>query len=314
MPPLESVHEQKTHKPHYALWAGIASVATVAILIVIKLVAYWQSGSVSILATLVDSFSDAAVSLINFMAIRYSLKPADEEHRYGHGKVEGLAALFQAAFIVGAGVFLVFESVSRFGDPRPVGDSGFVIFVMVVSMVLSSLLVWIQNYSLDHAPSLAVEADRAHYSGDIAVNGGVVAVLLGLKFGAPSWIDPAFAVVVALYLGVVAFGIACKGVDMLLDRELPDESRAEIRDLVSRHPQVQGMHDLRTRKSGMNVYISFDIELDPDQSLRKAHEVVIALEEDILRLFPNAEILIHKDPAGIHHVDSRHTVSGVHDQ
>lgn len=301
-------------KRHYALWAGSASVFTVTLLIAIKTFAFWQSGAVSILATLIDSLADAVVSMINFLAIRYSLKPADEEHRFGHGKIEGLAALFQAAFIAGAGVFLLFESLSRFTAPRPSEDSALVIVIMAVSMALSALLVFIQNRSLDHAPSLAVEAERAHYVGDIAINGGVIAVLVAMRLGAPQWLDPAFAIVVAAYLGYVARDIAGKGVDMLLDRELPDESREKIRALVHAHPAVRGMHDLRTRKSGMNIDISFDIELDPEQSLRKAHEVTIALEKELLKLFPNAEILIHKDPAGIRHTDSRHQVCGVHDQ
>lgn len=303
--------QENSYKPHYALWAGMASVATVALLIALKLFAFWQSESVSILATLIDSLSDAVVSVISFMAIRYSLKPADEDHRYGHGKVEGLAALFQAAFIVGAGVFLVFESISRFASPHPVTQNGFIIGIMTVSILLSALLVFIQNHSLKYAPSLAVEADKAHYSGDIAVNGGVVAVLVALQYGAPAWIDPAFAVVVAFYLAGVALVIAMKGVDMLLDRELPADLRKAIATRVLSHEGVMGIHDLRTYKSGMTVFISFDIELDPDLVLREAHEIVREVELELLQDFPHAEILIHADPAGDTH-DTRHQVSGVH--
>ncbi len=298
-------------QPRYAVWAGMASVCTVGLLVLIKAFAFWQSGAVSILATVIDSLADAVVSIVSFMAIRYSLKPADHEHRYGHGKVEGLAALFQAAFIVGAGAFLVFESISRFAVPHPVQDIPLVIGVMVLSIIFSALLVLVQNFSLKHAPSLAVEADRAHYSGDIAVNIGVVAILLALKSGAPPWIDPAFAVLVALYLALVARSIAMKGVDMLLDRELPDAERKAITAKVLAHEGVMGMHDLRTYKSGMTVFISFDIELAPELPLREAHEIVRAVELELLRDFPNAEILIHPDPAGDTH-DTRHQVSGVH--
>lgn len=297
-----------------ALYAGWASMIAVALLIGLKSFAYWQSGSVSILASLTDSLMDAAVSLMNLMAIVYSLKPADREHRYGHGKIEGLAALFQAAFIAGAGVFLTFESLRRFAGPAEGGEEGFaVIAIMVVSVILSLALTAIQRRSLKDAPSLAVESDIAHYSGDIVINGGVVAVLLALHWGAPPWIDPLFAAGVALYLGYTAKTVAAKGLDMLMDRELPDDNRARILETVSRNPAVRGVHDLRTRASGMDIHIAFDIELDPEQSLKQAHDVVIALERDLLALFPNAEIMIHMDPAGIRHTDSRHHVRGVHD-
>lgn len=297
---------------HYALWAGLASVVTVTLLIGIKGFAFWQSDAISILATLIDSLADAAVSAVNVMAIRYSLKPADREHRYGHGKVEGIAALFQAAFIVGAGVFLVLESLSRLAEPHAVEDgSVLVIVVMVISVALSALLVFIQNSSLKFAPSLAVEADKAHYSGDIAVNAGVVIVLLALQKGAPAWIDPVFAVAVAVYLAFTACQIALKGLDMLLDRELPDDVRKKITAKILTHDGVLGIHDLRTYKSGMTVFMSFDIEVDSDLSLRDAHDIVREVELKLLQDFPNAEILIHADPAGDTH-DTRHQISGVH--
>ncbi len=300
-------------RPGYAMVAGIASITVVTILIVIKTAAYWHSGSVSVLASLVDSLMDAAVSFINFMAIRYSLKPADHDHRYGHGKIEGLAALFQAAFIAGAGVFLLFEALRRVTRPEVVAPDMLVIGVMVTSVVLSLVLVLIQKFTLKYAPSLAVEADQAHYSGDIAINLGVIAVLGALYYGGPVWLDPLFAVAVVLYLGFIARQIALKGVDMLLDRELQDDSREKILDIIYRHPAVRGVHDLRTRKSGMEIYVAFDLELDPDKSLREAHAVANEIELQILAVLPNAQIMIHKDPAGVPHTDSRHPRSGVHD-
>ncbi|PJB71617.1 MAG: hypothetical protein CO093_04705 [Alphaproteobacteria bacterium CG_4_9_14_3_um_filter_47_13] len=292
-------------KRGYALVAGVASLVTVAVLIGIKGFAYFQSDSVSILGSLVDSLMDAGVSLINFMAIRYSLKPADHEHRYGHGKIEGLAAMFQAAFIAGAGVFLVFESLRRFTKPEVTESSLLVIGIMVVSVVLSLILILVQRFSLRYAPSLAVEAEHAHYSGDILMNGGVIVVLLALQYGAPSWLDPAFAVLIACYLGYTAKIIAEKGVNMLLDRELPDDLRAQIEDIILQHPEAKGVHDLRTRKSGMDIYIAFDLEIDPDKSLRSAHAIALKVERKILKAFPNAEIMIHTDPAGVPHIDSR---------
>jgi len=290
-----------------ALFAGAASIATVAVLILIQLIAYLENGSASILAALIDSFVDAGVSIMTFMAINISLKPADSEHRYGHGKIEGLAALIQAAFVAAAGFFLLLQAASRLFAP-PVSleqGSNLAIAVMVVSSVLSLILITIQKYSLNHAPSLAVEADKAHYSGDIVVSIGVICVLIAVRAGAPFWIDPLFAIFVAIYLGFTVKNIAANGLDMLLDRELPDTTREIITARVLDHPGVMGMHDLRTHKSGMRVFMSFDIELDPSLLLYHAHEIVRQVEHELLTQFPNAEILIHADPHGDTY-DTRH--------
>lgn len=294
-----------------ALLAGAASVVTVAALIVIKTYAFIQSGSASVLASLIDSCVDAAVSLATLFAIRLSLKPPDESHRSGHGKVEGLAALFQAAFIGGAGVFLLFETIHRFGSVHEIAAHGTAIVIMAVSVALSLLLVIVQKRSLKYAPSLAVEADHAHYATDIVVNLGALVVLFSLRAGAPLWIDPLFAVCVALYLAITVRSIAMQGLDMLLDRELPDTMREAIARIVMAHSGVLGMHDLRTGKSGMRVFMSFDIEADPDLPLHRAHAVARDVEHELLRDFPDADILIHVDPHGDPH-DTRHRVAGVH--
>jgi ferrous-iron efflux pump FieF len=307
------MHDLKKHafRPKLALVAGAASIATVAVLIIIKILAYLASGSASVLASLIDSLVDAGVSLISFLAIRHSLKPADEDHRHGHGKVEGLAALMQGAVICGAAVFLSFEAFQRLSDPQPVIAHGMAIGVMVVSMALSVLLVVVQNYSLRHAPSLAVKADRAHYSSDILMSGGVILALVAQQYGAPYWVDAVFAMTIALWMFVTVYKISLKAVDMLLDRELPPETRERILAIIKSNNDVRGVHDLRTNMTGMRVQIFFDIEIDPDMTLASAHAISKDIEQAILGEFPNAEIMIHKDPVG-EIEDSRHTVRGVH--
>ena len=304
---------QYDHIPGLALWAGGASIVTVAFLIVIKTLAYLDNDSVSVLASLLDSGVDAGASIITFMAIRFSLKPADSEHRHGHGKIEGLAAFTQAGLIALAAVFLLVESLHRFKGAPPPGDLTLAIPVMIVSVFISGLLIAVQKYSLRHAPSLAVEADYAHYANDIIVNGGVIAVLWLQSMGAPFWVDPAFGVLMAAYLAFSTWSVGGKALDMLLDRELPDETREKITQIVLSHDKVLGMHDLRTYKSGMRVFMSFDMELDPSLLLYTAHEIVREVEHDLLLSFPNAEILIHVDPYG-DTFDSRHTVADVHDK
>lgn len=294
-----------------ALMAGAASIAVACVLIAAKSAAAWYSGSASVAASLADSVADALMSVTNFMAIRYALKPADHEHRFGHGKIEGLAALLQAALIAGAGILLLRESAHRFLDPHPVENLALAAGVMVFSIVLSAALVAVQSASLKKAPSLAVESDRAHYATDIAINGGVLAVMGILYAGGPAWADPAFAATVAVYLAFTAYGIARQGLDMLLDRELPAHERQAITARVESDPDVIGIHDLRTYRSGMRTFISFDVELDPDLTLREAHDIVRKVENTLLADFPHAEIMIHADPRGDTD-DSRHHVEGVH--
>lgn len=299
-----------SYEPRRALIAGLASIVTVALLIMIKTMAYLASGSTSVLAALIDSGSDAAGSLMNLLAIHISLKPADDHHRYGHGKVEGLAALFQSALIVVASAYLIIHAIGHFQHPVAVEHHGLGIAVMMVSIILSAVLVLIQRASLRHAPSLAIEADKAHYGADIAVNIAVLIVLVLQSYGAPAWIDP----VVALLIGVWLLRMACKvmqgGLDMLLDREVSDAERTRILECVRSNPDVRGVHDLRTRMVGMNLNISFDIEVDPDLLLRDAHNIARDVELCLMKDYPNAEIMIHVDPEG-EVEDTRHSPIGM---
>lgn len=295
----------------WPLFAARWAVGTVLILIVAKTYAYLMSGSVGLLGTLVDSLSDAGISLMMLMAIQFSARPADEDHRYGHGKIEGLAALFQGAFLGGAAVFLALESLRRLAEPRPVDHHMLGVAVALLAIVLSLIVVAVQNHALKKTNSLAVAADQSHYKSDIFLNGGVIVALLANLAGGPDWIDTAMGLAISAYIAVTAFKVGMEASDMLMDRELPDEVRLDITRIVEGHPRVFGMHDLRTRRTGPNIHISFDVEIDPDISLRAAHEITRELEGRILERFPDADIIIHKDPRGDIY-DARHRVQGIH--
>ena len=297
--------------PRFAFYAGYSAVAIVTILIFIKTWAYYASGSTSILSSLTDSLLDSLVSVTALGSIYYAQRPADEDHRWGHGKMEAVSALFQSAIILGGAAFLVFEAALRFLEPAEIQKQSIGIAVMVVSILLSVLLVCIQNMSLKKAPSLAVEADRAHYGSDILINAGVLIVLFISMFGAPLWIDPLFTVLVAGFLVRVSHEIGSKAVDMLMDRELPEEERARIEKTILDHEGVLGFHDLRTTRHGMTVVMSFDIEVDADLSLRDAHNIAKDIEKELLEMHHGAEILIHVDPEDDTD-DARHKVKGVH--
>ncbi len=276
--------------------ATIASVATAGVLIVVKLVAFLFTDSISILSTLIDSLLDAAASVVNLLAVRHALVPADREHRFGHGKAEPLAAVGQAIFITGSAVFLLIEAGQRFFSPRPLVNTEIGIGVMVFSIVATLCLVTLQRYVIRRTGSLAISADRLHYTGDILVNGAViVALVLAAELG---WrfVDPTFGIAIAAYILYNAWQIAAGALDMLMDRELPEEERARIRQVILAHDGVLGLHDLRTRASGPQIFVQCHIELDPGLSLLTAHDIADDVENELREAFPGAEVIIHQDP------------------
>lgn len=301
----------ETLEPRYALLASSWAVGTVIILLGLKGYAYWQSGSAALLGSLVDSFTDLCISIVMLLAVRLSLKPADEDHRHGHGKAEGVAALFQGGLLIGGAGFLTLQSFDRMVNPVTVAAHDLAISVSAIAVVLSLILVLVQNYCLKRAPSLVTKADRVNYGGDMLLNSAVIAALVVDWNGGPAWIDPLCGFAIACWLAVAAYRIGADAIHMLLDRELPEDVRADILAIIRRNNDVRGVHDLRTRRSGMAWHISFDVELDPYQSLRDAHTISREVEMAILSTYPHSEIIIHKDPHGDPH-DARHTIEGIH--
>ena len=279
--------------------ATYASVGAACALILVKAVVWLFTGSVAILASLLDSLLDAAASTVNLLAVRQALTPADREHRFGHGKAEPLAGLVQAAFISGSAVLLLVEAAKHLVAPRPIPHTGLGVAVMAASIVVTVGLVAFQKHVIQSTNSTAIRADQLHYTGDVLVNGGViVSLLLGRWLDMPL-IDPLFGAAVGLYILYSAWRIARMSLDMLMDHELPDPDRRRIRDITLGHPQVLKVHDLRTRVSGRDRFIQMHIELDGGISLINAHAVSDEVERRILAAFPGAEVMIHQDPAGI---------------
>lgn len=279
--------------------ATYAAVATASLLVLVKLGAWVVTDSISLLSTLVDSVLDVAASLVNMMAVRHALTPADREHRFGHGKLEPLAALGQSAFVGGSALFLVISAGQRLIAPRPVQEGEIGILVMLVSIAATLVLVAYQRSVIRRTRSLAIRADSLHYVGDVLVNAAVVvALLLWMEFGW-TWIDPVFGLVIAAYILTTAARIARGALDMLMDRELPDADRARIVEIVRQHPQVLGMHDLRTRASGPQSFIQLHLELDGRMKLRQANVIADTIEAELRTAFPDTEVIIHQDPYGV---------------
>lgn len=279
--------------------ASSAAVAAAVLMIGLKFYAYLATGSVSLLSTLFDSALDIAASLVNFLAVRHALMPADEEHRFGHGKAEPLAGLVQVAFILGSSLLLVMEVYDHFIHPRPVGNPGIGIGVMVASIVITGGLILFQRHVVKRTGSIAISADSAHYSSDFLVNFSVIAALLVSTYFDLWWSDPLFGLIVAIYIAYTAVQIGRQSFDMLMDREMDDGQRERIIEIVRHHKEVINLHDLRTRAAGQDRFIQFHLELPDDISLADAHRISDSVEAELLLIFPGAEIIIHQDPYSV---------------
>lgn len=241
---------------------------------------------------------DAGASLINLFAVRYSLVPADDQHRFGHGKAEALAGLGQATFIAGSAAFLVMHAVDRLLHPLPLGQLGAGLAVMFFAILATIVLLSIQHYVIKRTNSTAIRADALHYATDLATNSATVLALLLATLGW-SGLDPLFAMGIAAYILYSAYHIAWEAVQLLLDRELSAQAREEIKAIAQSTPRVLGLHGLRTRQSGQTKVIQLHLELDDDLSLADAHRISQAVDEALRARFPAADITIHQDPKGL---------------
>jgi ferrous-iron efflux pump FieF len=279
-------------------WAGAASVATAVTLIGLKLWAWQLTDSVAMLSSLADSFLDLIASLITFFAVRVAVTPADREHRFGHGKSEGIASLAQAIIVTGSALFVAVRAIARLLAPTQIMEPGIGSAVMIVSFALTIALVAFQRYVVRSTGSLAIGADAMHYQADILAAFVVLAALfLNHRF---AWYaaDPVLGLVIVGLILASVRKITMEALDVLLDRELPTKVRHEIVAIASRHPAVLGVHDIRTRSAGSTQFIQLHLELDPKLSLKNVHEISSEVELQVQASFPKAEILIHADPYG----------------
>lgn len=279
--------------------ATYASVAVAALLIAFKFAAWLATGSVALLSSLVDSLLDAVASLVNLAAVRHAMSPADREHRFGHGKAEPLAVLGQSAFITGSALLVLAEAVRRLVWPVPVANPPLGIIAMVVSIAVTVGLVLYQRHVVRRTGSIAISADELHYRSDIVLNGSVILALgLAHVLDLPL-VDPLFGAAITLWIVYSAVRLALLSLTQLMDHELPDDERENIRAIAQSHPAVVAAHDLRTRVAGPTAFIQIHIEMDGGLTLARAHQISDEVEANLRTAYPNAEIIIHQDPEGI---------------
>ncbi|MTD38182.1 CDF family cation-efflux transporter FieF [Erwinia sp. CPCC 100877] len=277
---------------------AVAATAMASLLLLIKIFAWWYTGSVSILAALVDSLVDIGASLTNLLVVRYSLQPADEEHTFGHGKAESLAALAQSMFICGSALFLVLTGIQHLAQPEPMNQPLVGIIVTVVALVSTLVLVTFQRWVVRRTGSQAVRADMLHYQSDVMMNGAIL-VALGLSWFGWHRADSLFALGIGIYILYSALRMGYEAVQSLLDRALPEEELQAIEEIVHGCTGIRGAHDFRTRQSGPTRFIQLHLEMDDHLPLVEAHRLAERVEQAILQRFPGSDVIIHQDPCSV---------------
>lgn len=271
----------------------------VSLMIATKAWAWLASGSASMLGSLTDSLMDITATLMSFLVLSYALRPADDDHRFGHGKAEALAGLGQAAFIAGSGCLLMFHGIERLINPVELSHSLLGVWVSIFAIACTLVIVFVQNKVVKHTESIAIKADSVHYKGDLILNAAVLLAILLAYYGV-LYADPLFAIGVAGYLLYNSWDIATESASHLMDKELPDEEKQSIFEIAHAHVDVYGVHGIRTRQGGKVKFIQLHLELDDNLPLIRAHKVADEVELMITQQFESeVDILIHLDPLSL---------------
>lgn len=281
--------------------AAFASIAVALLLVGMKVWAVFATGSTAMLGSLADTVLDLVASLATLAGVWVAAQPDDENHRFGHGKAEALAAMFQVVLISISALSLAFRAVGQWiAGARPEGAEGGIVVSVIAMVATVALLAW-QRYVIRKTKSLAISTDHVHYQSDILLNLAVIAALALDQYAGIAGADPFFGLAIALWLGWGAWGASQQAIEQLMDHEWPEERRTAFLEAVARHPEIKGLHDLRTRTSGDRDFVQFHLAVNGDMTVREAHVVMDEVEAILKKEFPGVEILIHPDPEG--HVD-----------
>lgn len=276
--------------------ATYASVIVAALLICLKFYAWWVTHSVSIQAALIDSLLDGFASFINMIAVHLALKPPDAKHRFGHGKIEAVAALGQSIFIGASAVWLLSETYERFMSPQPSEFTGVGVIAIGVALLLTLILITYQQYVVRKTQSAAIAADMLHYKSDFFINLAALVSLLSAKFFHIKLLDPLFGLFIGLYILWTAVQITMEALNILMDSELDEKDRDKVLSIIKSYPEVVDVRDLKTRSSGVKQFFQLNLVMHPDLTLRKADQVADNVEEEINKAYPKSQVMIRLVP------------------
>lgn len=279
--------------------AAYASIAVASLLLAMKAWAVWSTGSTAMLGSFADTTLDLVASLATLLGVWVAAQPADDNHRFGHGKAEALAAMFQVVLISISALSLAFRAIGQmFAGARPQGAQDGIIVSAIAILATLVLLVW-QRRVIAQTRSIAISTDHLHYKSDLALNLAVIAALALDQYAGFSGADALFGLLIALWLGWGAWNASQQAIEQLMDHEWPDAKKTRFLEVVARHPELKGLHDLRTRTAGNRDFVQFHVAVDPDMTVRAAHDVMDEIEDKLMAEFPGIEILIHPDPDGL---------------
>ena len=281
--------------------AAFASISVALLLVVLKAWAAWRTGSTAMFGSLADSALDLLASLGTLVGVWIAAMPADEDHRFGHGKAEALAAMVQVILIAISATGIAARAVAQLASGHSTAAAGDGIAVSLVAIAATFVLLFWQRYVIAHTSSVAIHADHVHYQSDLLLNLAVIAALALDQYAGFSAADPLFGLAIAGWLLWGAWRASSEAIAQLLDREWPEERRAAFVEAAARHPELSNLHDLRTRSSGTHEFVQFHVDLPGDMTVNEAHDIIDRVEADLIARFPGIELLIHIDPAG--HVD-----------
>ena len=281
--------------------AAFASIAMALGLAVLKGWAAWQTGSTAMLGSLADTALDLVASLATLVGVWVAAQPADESHRFGHGKAEALAAIVQVILIALSATAIAFRAVTRLIEGGRTDAAAEGIGVSAIAMIATlALLAW-QRHVIRQTGSVAIRTDNVHYQSDLLLNLAVIAALVFDQYLGFHLADPLFGLAIAAWLLWGAWRASHEAVDHLMDREWPEEKRLRFVERAATHPELSKLHDLRTRTSGECDFAQFHVDLPPTMTVAEAHDIVERVEADLCAAFPGLELVIHIDPEG--HVD-----------
>lgn len=281
--------------------AALASVSVAFFLMALKSYAAWATHSVAMLGSLADSGLDLIASLVTLYGVRLAAEPADWNHRFGHGKAEAIAALFQVVLITVSAIGIAVRAFDRLINGAATGNAEYGIGVSIVAIGITLLLVTYQRWVIASTQSVAINADNVHYQSDLMLNGSVIAALVIDQYLGWHGADALFGIGIAIWLAWGAYRASNNAIGQLMDREWPEARRQHFLRVASQHPELKGIHDLRTRTSGMQDFVQFHVWVAPTMTVLEAHRVMDEIEAKLEREFPGVEVLIHPDPEG--HVD-----------
>ncbi len=279
--------------------AALASISVAILLVALKGWATWSTDSAAMLGSLADSALDLVASLATLAGVWVASLPADERHRFGHGKAEALAAMFQVMLISISVVAIAVRAIEHYiaGARTQAAAEGIGVSLAAIAITLG-LLTW-QRYVIRRTGSLAIATDHVHYKSDLFLNLSVIAALALDQYAGLAFADPLFGIVIAVWLGWSAWSAARDAIEQLMDREWPEEKKERFLAAMAAHPDLKGVHDLRTRNSGNQDFVQFHVWVDPNMTVREAHRVMDDIEARLKAEFPDVEMIIHPDPEGL---------------